>query len=549
MNSWTTASASPPRSPPRSASPGPPRRRTRRTTWRSATACRSPATTTAPPGPGTTCAGTSTIDYQGNAWSWCPPAPAHARVPDLPTARAHGLARGARPRPAGLSPGAGAPRDAAPGPPPGGSMPMPLPAAPGLGFKPEHFAAIHETGPRSASSRSMPRTTWARAGRRTRSSPRSAPTTRSRCTASACRIGGPGPLDRDHLARLRAPLRPLRARELLRAPRLVEPRRAPTSTTCCRCPTRRRRWPRVCAHVDEAQEALGRPMLLENPSTYVALRAVHDPRDRVPARGRRPHRLRAAARRQQRLRLGHQPPHRPARLPGRLPARPGGRDPPRRLRRGGAALGAAPDRRPRHARRRPGLGPLRGGDRARRAAAHADRVGQRRAAPSRRSWPRPSGRGASSTGRALPSHPEPLEAFRAGLAGPTPPGLTAVGDRSGASPSTATTWPTPARGAGRRFPVVERLVGPSPLPPWPASSPRRIARRPVLLAGARRSPTFCGLPAARAPALPARRRPDRAGAGAPSTPPTQSARPPALAPRQSQSRTRCACRSIRRSGW
>ena len=42
-----------------------------------------------------------------------------------------------------------------------------------------------------------------------------------------------------------------------------------SSTTCCRCPTPQETLARVSAHVDEVQQATGRRMLLENPSTYI----------------------------------------------------------------------------------------------------------------------------------------------------------------------------------------------------------------------------------------------------------------------------------------
>ena len=63
---------------------------------------------------------------------------------------------------------------------------------------------------------------------------------------------------------------------------------------------------RVSDHIDEVQEAIGRPILLENPSTYVVFRESTMSETDFHSRIGAPHRLRAAARRQQRLRLGHQ---------------------------------------------------------------------------------------------------------------------------------------------------------------------------------------------------------------------------------------------------
>ncbi len=137
----------------------------------------------------------------------------------------------------------------------------------------------------------------------------------------------------------------------------------------------------VCAHIDETQEALGRRMLLENPSTYVRFAESDDPRDRVPRRDRAPHRLRAAARRQQCRGLRDQSRLRPPRLSRRFPARACRRDPSRRLCRGARTRPATPllDRRPRFAGARPASGRSTsvsiGADRA---DADADRMGQRR---------------------------------------------------------------------------------------------------------------------------------------------------------------------------
>ena len=63
---------------------------------------------------------------------------------------------------------------------------------------------------------------------------------------------------------------------------------------------------RVCDHIDQVQEAIGRPMLLENPSTYVAIREIDHERDGFHPRRRQTHRMRPAARHQQCLRLRHQ---------------------------------------------------------------------------------------------------------------------------------------------------------------------------------------------------------------------------------------------------
>ncbi|MGJ4889317.1 DUF692 domain-containing protein [Bradyrhizobium sp. HKCCYLRH3099] len=81
-------------------------------------------------------------------------------------------------------------------------------------------------------------------------------------------IGGPSPIDRDHLARFRA----LVARY---QPTLVSEHLAwSTHATSffndlLPLPYTAATLARVCDHVDEVQEAIRRPILLENPATYV----------------------------------------------------------------------------------------------------------------------------------------------------------------------------------------------------------------------------------------------------------------------------------------
>ena len=88
---------------------------------------------------------------------------------------------------------------------------------------------------------------------------------------------------------------------------------------------------RVARHVDEAQQAVGMRLLLENPSTYVLFEESTIEECDFLARIAAGKRLRAAARRQQRHGLGGQPPARSGRLCRSLSGRAGRRDPPRRL--------------------------------------------------------------------------------------------------------------------------------------------------------------------------------------------------------------------------
>ncbi len=119
-------------------------------------------------------------------------------------------------------------------------------------------------------------------------------------------IGGPQPLDKAHLARFRALVAALSSRRW--SPNISPGRR--TSNTFFNdllpLPYTEATLATVCDHIDEVQEAIGRPLLLENPSTYVAFReSTMSETDfiRAVVRARR---LRPAARRQQCLRLRDQ---------------------------------------------------------------------------------------------------------------------------------------------------------------------------------------------------------------------------------------------------
>ncbi len=80
---------------------------------------------------------------------------------------------------------------------------------------------------------------------------------------------------------------------------------AASSTTCCTVPYTPAALERVAGHVDRVQTALGRTILLENPSTYLAFAESAMPETEFIAEDRPAHGLRPAARRQQRLRELH----------------------------------------------------------------------------------------------------------------------------------------------------------------------------------------------------------------------------------------------------
>lgn len=144
-----------------------------------------------------------------------------------------------------------------------------LPARPGVGYKPQHFAAIlADPGPVG----------WLEIHAENYMGDGGRPLAQLRHLADrfpisvhgvGLSIGGEGPLDPDHLARLRQLcdwLNPASFSEHLAwsthdGAFLNDLLPLPyTPTTLAR----------VADHIDEVQEALGRRMLLENPSTYVA---------------------------------------------------------------------------------------------------------------------------------------------------------------------------------------------------------------------------------------------------------------------------------------
>jgi len=144
-----------------------------------------------------------------------------------------------------------------------------LPRRAGVGFKPEHFAAIL-AGPREVGFFEVHAETYMGEGgpphRRLEAIRADYPLSLHGVGLS---IGSPKPLDRDHLARLKGLIRryePAQFSEHLAwsshdegflADLLPLPYDEETLAV-------------VCRHIDETQAALGARMLLENPSTYVA---------------------------------------------------------------------------------------------------------------------------------------------------------------------------------------------------------------------------------------------------------------------------------------
>ena len=144
-----------------------------------------------------------------------------------------------------------------------------LPAQPGVGYKPQHFAAIMaDPGPVG----------WLEVHAENYMGQGGRPLAQLRALAErfpisvhgvGLSIGGEGPLDRDHLDRLRQLcgwLNPASFSEHL----AWSTHDGAYLNDLLPLPYTPSTLERVCAHIDQVQDVLGRRMLLENPSTYIA---------------------------------------------------------------------------------------------------------------------------------------------------------------------------------------------------------------------------------------------------------------------------------------
>lgn len=144
-----------------------------------------------------------------------------------------------------------------------------LPARPGVGYKPQHFEALLAT-PSPVGWLEIHAENYMGAGGR--------PLAQLRHLAErfpisvhgvGLSIGGEGPLDADHLARLKQLcgwLNPASFSEHL----AWSTHDGAYLNDLLPLPYTAKTLNRVADHIDEVQEYLGRPMLLENPSSYVA---------------------------------------------------------------------------------------------------------------------------------------------------------------------------------------------------------------------------------------------------------------------------------------
>lgn len=151
-----------------------------------------------------------------------------------------------------------------------------LPAAPGVGYKPQHFSELM-ADPGSVRWIEIHAENYMGDGGR--------PIAQLRALADrfpisvhgvGLSIGGEAPLDKDHLARLRKLI------DWLNPASFSEHLAWSTHDTgffndLLPLPYTEATLQRVCAHIDEVQEALGRQMLLENPSTYLAFAETQMP--------------------------------------------------------------------------------------------------------------------------------------------------------------------------------------------------------------------------------------------------------------------------------
>ena len=144
-----------------------------------------------------------------------------------------------------------------------------LPAAPGVGYKPQHYSAIlADAAP----------VDWLEIHAENYMGDGGRPLAQLRALSErfaisvhgvGLSIGGEGALDRDHLARLK------RLCDWLQPASFSEHLAWSTHDShflndLLPLPFTKATLARICAHIDQVQDSLGRQMLLENPSSYLA---------------------------------------------------------------------------------------------------------------------------------------------------------------------------------------------------------------------------------------------------------------------------------------
>ncbi|OOY29541.1 hypothetical protein BMI90_04690 [Thioclava sp. L04-15] len=145
---------------------------------------------------------------------------------------------------------------------------MTLPRKPGLGFKPEHFPTIAETRPDLGFFEIHAENYMGAGGLPHAMLQRLREDYALSVHGVGLSIGGPDPLDRGHLARLKA-LCDRYDPESFSEHLAWASHGGVWMHDLLPLPYTKETLNLVCDHVDEVQEHLGRQMLLENPATYV----------------------------------------------------------------------------------------------------------------------------------------------------------------------------------------------------------------------------------------------------------------------------------------
>lgn len=145
---------------------------------------------------------------------------------------------------------------------------MTLPRKPGLGFKPEHFPAIAETRPDLGFFEIHAENYMGAGGMPHAMLQRLREDYALSVHGVGLSIGGPDPLDRDHLARLKT-LCDRYEPESFSEHLAWASHGGVWMHDLLPLPYTQETLGIVCDHIDELQDHLGRRMLLENPATYV----------------------------------------------------------------------------------------------------------------------------------------------------------------------------------------------------------------------------------------------------------------------------------------
>ena len=181
-----------------------------------------------------------------------------------------------------------------------GQGPLTMTPAAGIGFKAEHYAEALASPAAGTLVRGSRRELYGR-GRPAARDARGICAARGRCRfmASACRL--PEPTEPEPI--ISRPSSGSSTGSSRRLYRSILPGRASTAAafpTCCRCPARTKCSARCAANIGRVQDALGRQILIENPTHYLNLERPQLERDELSRRACPAQRLRAADRRQQR---------------------------------------------------------------------------------------------------------------------------------------------------------------------------------------------------------------------------------------------------------